>query len=231
MTITEADLRKVAAALDIKQYRRQQEKKRFNLQRPKIIDKVFANKPLTLAEINGICATPESIWAYVNALLAEFPVRAGLCLMDEWCGEVICDGMLLAHSMTRGSAFLPLEMFVFVFASLARQGVDGGVSYAEILPSPEMAKLVDDNWYEIYTGWLGDLLKSDSNTHDLATYRAGENLMAIALGIVGEAESAGDPKHEQACLEMIKDLLFGDRDLVVDLPRRRPARRSAAFAN
>lgn len=223
MELSKTDIKKLTSALDILRYRRSRQRKFPKTEYVKTVDKFFASKPVTLAEMNEICATEASRWAYVESLLHIFPAHAALALEGVWNGETIANGMILAHTVTKATVFLPIDDFIYVFANLMRHADDGGISFLEVAQSPQKAKNLDDRCYEIFTGWVDDVISSKEATLDLAMHTAGERFFALGTVLgdhVGKADSAHDVR---SCIDAVKESLLGDREIRVMQTKKRNA--------
>lgn len=215
MELSKTDIKKVTSALDIRRFRRTRQRKFPQTDYVTIVDKFFANKPVTLTEMNEICATEASRWAYVESLLQIFPAHAALALEGTWNGETIANGMMLAHVVTKATIFLPIEDFSFVFARVMRQAEDGGISFVEVARSPDKAKDIDDKCHEIFTGWIGDVIGSREQTLDVAMHTAGERFFAIGSSLSEHGSQSKTANEDQACIDVVKELLLGDREIPV----------------
>ncbi|SNT18793.1 hypothetical protein SAMN06265795_11664 [Noviherbaspirillum humi] len=223
MKLSTTDIKMLSSALDIERYRKTREKAHPDTPYNKLVDKFFANKPVTLPELNGACESEAACWAYVHSLLRIFPMHAAMALEGEWNGQAIANGMVLAHAVTRATVFLPLDAFVFVFATLLRHSRDGGISFAQVAKSAAQEKALDDNWYEIFSGWIGDVIVSRERTLDLAMHTAGVRFAAIGELLAAPADSLTPAGRDQACVALVKELLLGERRLAST-----PARRTRA---
>lgn len=223
MTLSTTDLDKVAAALDVRRYRRTQEKKYPETKYAKLVDKFFANKPVTLPELNETCESEESCWAYVSSLLRIFPAHAALALEGKWNGQTMANGMVLAHAVTRATVFLPLDAFVFVFATLLRHADEGGISFAQVAKSPAGLRELDDKWVEVFTGWIGDVIGSRERTLDLAMHTAGVRFFSIGSALMQSADAGNKTKDDLACIGITKELLLGE--LTLDRSPKKPRQR------
>lgn len=229
MTLSTTDLDKVASALDVRRYRRAQEKKYPETDYAKLVDKFFAHKPVTLPELNDACESEEACWAYVSSLLQIFPAHAALALEGKWNGQTIANGMVLAHAVTKATVFLPLDAFVFVFATLLRHADEGGISFAQVAKTPDGVKELDDKWVEVFTGWIGDVIGSRERTLDLAMHTAGVRFFAIGSAAVQSAGTGNKAKDDLACIGITKELLLGEWTLAAGSKktRQKPALETA----
>jgi len=210
MELSKTDIKKLTSALDIQRFRRTRRRKFPQMSYVTIVDKFFAHKPVTLTEMNEICATEASRWAYVESLLQIFPTHAALALEGTWNGETMANGMMLAHVMTKATIFLPIEDFSYVFASVMRQADDGGISFVEVARSLEKAKDIDDKCHEIFTGWISDVIGSREHTLDVAMHTAGERFFAMGSSLIEQDNKTTTANEDQACMHIVKELLLGD---------------------
>lgn len=210
MELSKTDIKKLASALDIRRHRRSRQRKFPHIEYVPLVDKFFAGKPVTLTEMNEVCASEATRWAYVESLLRIFPAHAALALEGVWNGETITNGMMLAHALTKATIFLPIEDFAYVFASVMRHADNGGTSYEEVARSPEKARQLDDRCYEIFTGWISDAIGSRERTLDLAMHTAGERMHAIGSALSGDDDETSRAMDDQACIDVIKELFLGD---------------------
>lgn len=223
MELSKTDIKKLTSALDIRRIRRNRQRKFPNTEYVKTVDKFLASKPVTLAEMNDICASEASRWAYVESLLQIFPAHAALALEGTWNGETIANGMILAHMVTKATVFLPTDDFIYVFASLMRHADDGGISFLEVAQSPQKAKNLDDRCYEIFTGWIEDVISSREATLDLAMHTAGERFFALGTVLSEHGAKANLPDDVRSCIDTVKEALLGDREIRVTQTKTRSA--------
>ncbi|MFC7516718.1 hypothetical protein ACFQUU_17055 [Herbaspirillum sp. GCM10030257] len=221
MELSKIDIKNVASALDIQHYHRTKQRKFPHIEYATLVDKFFAGKSVTLAEMSEVCATEAARWAYVESLLRIFPVHAALALEGIWNGETITNGMMLAHAITKATVFLPIDDFAYVFARVMRDVDDGGISFAEVAQSADKAKNLDDRCYEIFTGWISDAIGSRERTLDLAMHIAGERLFAIGSVLSGHKNKTSCMMDDQVCIGVVKELLLGDREFRVMPTRKR----------
>lgn len=224
MELSKIDIKNLTSALNIRHHRRGRQRKFPNSEYVTLVDKYFAGKPVTLTEMNTVCESEASRWAYVESLLRIFPAHAALALEGTWNGETITNGMMLAHALTKATVFLPIDDFIYVFASVMRHADGGGISYADVAQSATKAKDLDDRCYEIFTGWISDAIGSRERTLDLAMHTAGERLFAIGSLLSGHDEKTSRTMDDQACIGIIRELLLGDREFqVAKTGKRKPA--------
>lgn len=221
MELSKIEIKKLASALDTRKYRRNMQRKFPHTEYVSLVDKFFAGKPVTLTEMNTVCASEETRWAYVESLLRIFPAHAALALEGVWNGETITNGMMLAHAITKATIFLPIEDFAYVFARVMRHADGGGISYTDVAQSLEKAKALDDRCYEIFTGWISDAIGSRERTLDLAMHTAGERLFAIGSLLSEHEKRHGHATDDQICIGIIKELLLGDREFRVTRTAKR----------
>lgn len=221
MELSKTDIKKLTSAFDIQRYRRSRQRKFPQTDYVTVVDKFFANKPVTLAEMSEICATEASRWAYIESLLQIFPTHAALALEGTWNGETIANGMMLAHVVTKATIFLPIEDFGFVFARLMRQANDGGISFVEVARSLEKANDIDDKCHEIFIGWISDVIDSRERTLDVAMHTAGERFFAIGSALGEHSKTISAANKNQACIDAVKELLLGDREIAVTQTKKR----------
>lgn len=211
MELSKTDIKKLASALDIQRYHRSKQRKFPQTEYTILVDKFFVSKPVTLAEMNEVCASEESRWAYVESLLRIFPVHAALALEGVWNGETITNGMMLAHAITKATIFLPIDDFAYVFTKVMRHVDSGGISFAEVAQSPDKAKDLDDRCHEIFIGWISDAISSRERTLDLAMHTAGERLFAIGSLLDEHDKETKGTMDDLTCVAIVKELLLGDR--------------------
>ncbi|WP_151638693.1 hypothetical protein [Noviherbaspirillum aerium] len=221
MEFSKSDIKKLTSALDIQRYRRTRQRKFPQTEYVTLVDKFFANKPVTLTEMNEICATEATRWAYIQSLLQIFPAHAALALEGSWNGETIANGMMLAHAFTKATVFLPIDDFIYGFANIMRHADEGGVSFLEVAQSAVKAKDLDDKCYEIFTGWIGDAIGSREGTLDLAMHTAGERFFALGTALGERVTTSNAARDDAACIDFVKELLLGDRDIQLTRKKNR----------
>lgn len=204
----------LAAALDVCNFRSLKSAAYPDTGYAKLVDKFYLGKPVTLDELNEAIDTEASRWAHVQSLLTVFPTHAALALEGKWNGQAIANGMVLAHAVTRASTFLPMEDFLFIFATLLRHSEAGGPCFAQVAASAEQAAYLDKRWQEVFVGWIEDVIASRQHTLDVAMHTAGTRFFGIAASMLGVDEQNPHPDEEAACIEAVKALLAGERLLI-----------------
>jgi hypothetical protein len=221
MEFSKTNIKQLASALDIRSYQRARQRKYPQTEYVTVVDKFFSHKPVTLTEMNEICATEGSRWAYVESLLRIFPTHAAFALDGAWNGETIANGMVLAHAVTKATIFLPVDDFVFVFAKLMRHADEGGISFAEVAQSQDKAKVLDDHCYDIFIDWVAEVINSRELTLDLAMHTAGERFFLIGSLLCEDGDTTSVAKADRARIDIVKELLLGDREIPVIRARKR----------
>lgn len=186
----------------------------------KLVDKFYSGKPVTLDELNQASESEASCWAYVRSLLTVFPTHAAMALEGKWNGQAIANGMVLAHAVTRATTFLPLEDFLFVFATLLRHPEAGGICFEQVASSHDAADQLNRRWQEVFVGWIKDVISSRQHTLDVAMHTAGTRFFGLGAQLLGIDERNPRPDDEIACIEAIKAMLSGERG---HLPANTPA--------